>query len=132
MIHRAPFGSVERFVAILIEHFAGAFPAWASPVQMMMIPVTDKNVTYAKQVADELKKRGLRVEVDDSKNRMQAKIAVHREQHIPWMLIVGGRDEAAGAVSVRLRTDEDLGAMPLGNFIEMASRVVDSKALELK
>ncbi|HYO89410.1 MAG TPA: threonine--tRNA ligase [Candidatus Limnocylindrales bacterium] len=132
MIHRAPFGSLERFVGILIEHFDGAFPAWLAPVQAVIIPVTDKNAGYAGQIAGQLKAAGLRVEVDNGKARMGQKIAVQREQRVPWMLIVGGRDEEAGTVSVRLRTDEDLGAMPAADFTALAARVVSEKTLELK
>ena len=132
MIHRAPFGSLERFVGILIEHFAGAFPVWLAPVQVVMIPVTDRNVEYAESVAAQLRQHGLRVEVDSGKARMGAKIAVNRERHVPYLLIVGDRDAAAGNVSVRLRTDEDLGAMPLADFIALATKVAESKSLELR
>ncbi len=132
MIHRAPFGSLERFIGILIEHFDGAFPAWLAPVQAVVIPVTDKNVVYAEKIAHQLKEAGLRVEVDNGKARMGQKIAVQREQRVPWLLIVGGRDEEAGTVSVRLRTDEDLGAMPAAEFVALAARVVSEKTLELK
>ncbi len=132
MIHRAPFGSLERFVGILIEHFDGAFPAWLAPVQAVVIPVTDRNVGYAEQIAAQLKAAGLRVEVDAGKARMGQKIAVQREQRVPWLLIVGGRDEEAGTVSVRLRTDEDLGAMPAAEFVALAQRIVSEQTLELK
>lgn len=132
MIHRAPFGSLERFIGILIEHFNGAFPAWLAPVQVMMIPIADRHHAYAERVAGELKTRGIRVEIDKSKARMGGKIAVAREQHIPWMLIVGDKDMEAESVSVRLRTDDDLGAMPISQFVEMAMGVIDSKALELQ
>lgn len=132
MIHRAPFGSMERFIGILIEHFAGVFPVWLSPVQAVMIPVTDRSIEYAESVAAQLKAAGIRVEVDRGKARMGAKIAAARERHIPYMLIVGDRDAAAGSVSVRLRTDDDLGAMPVAQFIEMAKSVIDSKSLDLR
>ena len=116
MIHRAPFGSMERFIGILIEHFAGAFPVWLAPVQAILIPITDRNIEYAEGVANKLRAAGMRVEVDAGKSRMQAKIAANRERQIPYLLIVGDRDAAAGNVSVRLRTDEDLGAMPVDDF----------------
>jgi len=131
MIHRAPFGSLERFIGILIEHFDGAFPVWLAPVQALMIPIADRHVEYAEKIAARLKVIGLRVEVDKGKARMGAKIAVARERHIPWMLIVGDRDMEAGAVSVRLRTDADLGAMPVEQFIGMAMGAIESKTLEL-
>ena len=131
MIHRAPFGSLERFVAILIEHFAGAFPAWLAPVQARLIPITDKHVDYANEVAAKLKAAGLRVDVDAGKARMGGKIAAAREFQIPWLLIMGGRDIENGTVSVRLRTDEDLGAMPVDEFIASAKRVIDERQVEL-
>ena len=131
MIHRAPFGSLERFVAILIEHFAGAFPAWLAPVQARLIPITDKHVDYANEVAAKLKAAGLRVEVDAGKARMGGKIAAARELQIPWLLIMGGRDIENGTVSVRLRTDEDLGAIPVDEFIASAKRIVDERAVTL-
>jgi len=131
MIHRAPFGSMERFVAILIEHFAGAFPAWLAPVQVALIPITDRNVEYAQSVAAQLKAAGMRVEIDAGKARMGAKIAIARERLIPYMLIMGDRDAAAGAVSVRLRDDRDLGAMPVEQFVAMLKERVDSMSLEL-
>ena len=131
MIHRAPFGSLERFVGIIIEHFGGAFPAWLSPVQAVVIPIADRHLGYADQVAAELKAQGLRVMVDRGKARMGAKIAQAREQLIPYMLIVGDRDVEAGTVSVRLRTDEDLGALPLAEFKALVGRVVAEKALDL-
>ncbi len=132
MIHRAPFGSMERFVGILIEHFAGAFPVWLAPVQAMLIPVADRHVEYAENVAKQLKKAGIRVEIDKGKSRMGGKIREAREKHIPFMLIVGDKDIEANAVSVRLRTDEDLGAIPLADFIAKAQGLIESHSLELK
>jgi len=132
MIHRAPFGSMERFVAILIEHFAGAFPVWLAPVQAILIPVTDSNIEYANGVANKLRALGMLVEVDAGKSRMQAKIATNRDRQIPYMLIVGNRDAAAGNVSVRLRTDEDLGAMSVDDFAKLATGIIESRSLELK
>ncbi|MDZ4771127.1 MAG: threonine--tRNA ligase [Chloroflexota bacterium] len=132
MIHRAPFGSMERFTGILIEHFNGAFPVWLSPVQAMLVPIADRHIEYANGVAKALKAIGMRVEVDGSKARMGAKIASAREQHIPYILVVGDKDAAAGTVSVRLRTDEDLGALPLDDFKTMVARLVGELSLELK
>ncbi len=131
MIHRAPFGSLERFVGILIEHFNGAFPAWLSSVQAVVIPVADTHNEYAQQIAAQLKERGIRVQLDDGKGRMGKKIRNAREEHIPYMLIVGDKDIEAGTVSVRLRTDEDLGAMTLEAFIAHAQRVISGHLLEL-
>jgi threonyl-tRNA synthetase len=132
MIHRAPFGSMERFIGILIEHFAGAFPVWLAPVQAVLIPIADRHIEYADGVAKQLKAQGIRVEVDKSKARMGAKIVHNRERHVPYMLIVGDKDAAAGTVSVRLRTDEDLGAIPLADFTAMVTAKIESHALDLK
>jgi threonyl-tRNA synthetase len=131
MIHRAPFGSLERFIGILIEHFNGAFPAWLSPVQAVMIPVADRHLDYAKSVAEQLKAEGIRVHVDDSQSRMGAKIREATMQKVPWMLVAGDRDIEQGAVSVRLRTGEDLGAIAVKDFIRQARIVIDAKSLEL-
>ena len=131
MIHRAPFGSMERFVGILIEHFNGAFPVWLAPVQAMLIPITDRHVPYAREVADRLKKAGLRVEVDDSGNRMNAKIRDAQLQKIPYMLVIGDREQEAGAVAVRTRTEEDRGAMSVDDFLEHALHIVNTRSMEL-
>ena len=132
MIHRAPFGSMERFVGILIEHFAGAFPAWLAPVQAVLIPIADRHEGPAHEIAARLKAAGLRAEVDDSRNRMGNKIRIARDQQIPYMLILGDRDLENGTVSVRLRTDDDLGAMPLDEFIALAQSIIESKSLALQ
>jgi threonyl-tRNA synthetase len=132
MIHRAPFGSMERFTGILIEHFGGAFPAWLAPVQAVVIPVADRHLDYADKIAKDLKALGLRVEVDKGKSRMGGKIRENRERHVPYMLIVGDKDMEAGTVSVRLRTDEDLGAMPLADFEKLVGGVIKEHSLELK
>ncbi len=129
MIHRAPFGSMERFVGILIEHFGGAFPAWLSPVQVKLIPVADRHLDYLNEVAKQLKAEGIRAEVDADNSRMNAKIRAAQQQKIPWMLVAGDRDVEAKAVSVRLRTGEDRGAMPVADFIKQAAEIIDSKAL---
>ena len=131
MIHRAPFGSLERFIGILIEHFNGAFPAWLAPVQAVIIPIADRHIEYARQVAAQLKDAGMRVEVDASSDRMSAKIRNAQVQKVPYMLVIGDREMQAGAVAVRLRTEEDLGAKPVGEFIALAKRVIDSKSMDL-
>jgi threonyl-tRNA synthetase len=118
MVHRALLGSFERFFGVLIEHFAGAFPVWLAPVQAVIIPIsTDKHLDYAAEVGTRLKEAGVRVEVDDSRDRMQAKIRQAQLQKIPYMLVVGGKEQEAGAVAVRLRSGEDLGAVPIEEFI---------------
>lgn len=131
MIHRAPFGSMERFVGILIEHFNGAFPLWLAPVQVKMIPITDNHIAYANQVANELRASGLRVEVDDSNERMNKKIRSAQLQKIPYMLVVGDAEEESEAVAVRTRNNENRGAMPLTEFKEMATTLITTKSMDL-
>jgi threonyl-tRNA synthetase len=118
MIHRAILGSIERFMGILIEQHAGAFPVWLSPVQATLIPIADRHVEYCQGVAQQLRAAGLRVEVDERSERMQAKIRDAQMQKVPYMLIAGDRDIEAGAVSVRTRGNEDLGAMQIAAFTE--------------
>ncbi|OGO48083.1 MAG: threonine--tRNA ligase [Chloroflexi bacterium RBG_16_63_12] len=120
LLHRAVTGSTERFMGVVIEHFAGAFPLWLAPVQAMMIPVADRHIPYAREVAEKLKAQGFRVEVDERGERMQAKIRDATMQKIPYMLVVGDKDQAAGAVSVRLRSGEDLKAKTLDEFVALA------------
>jgi threonyl-tRNA synthetase len=124
VIHRALYGSLERFIGVLIEHTAGAFPVWLSPVQAMLIPVTDGQIDYCQGVAETLAARGLRVEVDDSSDRMQNKIRQAQLQKVPYMLVVGKREAAAGTVAVRLRTEENLGEMPVDAFLARATGVI--------
>jgi threonyl-tRNA synthetase len=132
LIHRAVTGSTERFLGVLIEQFAGAFPVWLSPVQAMVIPIADRHVEYANFVAAQLRAQGFRIEVDTRAERMNAKIRDAQMQKIPYMLVVGDKEAEAQAVAVRLRSGEDLKAIPLAQFIEMAKRIVQSKSLELK
>lgn len=132
MIHRAPFGSLERFTAILIEHFAGAFPVWLAPAQAVLIPVADRHIPYCNEVAEKLRAADIRVEVDASSNRMNAKIREGQLQKIPYMLVAGDRDQQAGNVSVRLRTNEDLGAMSVEAFLAMVQNVITSKSQNLQ
>jgi threonyl-tRNA synthetase len=118
MVHRVIYGSLERFLGILIEHTAGAFPLWLSPVQAMVIPISDvKHMAYAERVRAALKAAGIRAEVDTSRERMGAKIRQAQLQKIPYMLVVGAQEEAAGTVSVRLRDGSDLGGQPLDELI---------------
>jgi threonyl-tRNA synthetase len=118
VLHRAVTGSTERFLAVVIEHFAGAFPVWLAPTQAMLIPIADRHLEYARQVAEALRQVGLRVEVDDRGERMNAKIRDAQNQKIPYMLVIGDREAEQGTVSVRLRTEENLGAMPVQSLIE--------------
>lgn len=131
MIHRAVTGSTERFMALLIEHFAGAFPVWLSPVQAMIIPIADRHHEYAKKVMETLKDAGIRVEIDTRGERMNAKIRDAQLQKIPYMLVVGDKEAASEAASVRLRTNIDLKSMPLTQFIERVAEIVKTKSREL-
>jgi threonyl-tRNA synthetase len=117
IIHYAIYGSFERFTGILVEHYAGAFPLWLAPVQVMVIPIADRHVPYAERVRQALHDVGLRAEVDDRSERMQAKVRDAQEQKLPVMLVVGDRDEEAGAVSPRLRTGESSQGVPLDEFV---------------
>ena len=131
MIHRAPFGSMERFVGILIEHFNGAFPLWLSPVQVMIIPIADRHIPYAQEVATRLRAVGMRVEVDTAGERMNKKIRNAQLQKIPYMLVVGDKEEEETAVSVRTRENEDRGAVPVDEFITSATTLSTTKSMEL-
>ncbi|NWF79373.1 MAG: threonine--tRNA ligase [Chloroflexi bacterium] len=128
MVHRALMGSMERFFGVLIEHFAGAFPLWLAPVQATLIPITDKQLAYAEQVRQQLVAAGLRVEIDDSRDRMQGKIRRAQLQKVPYMLIIGAKEQEAGAVAVRMRSGEDLGPMPLAEFVARAVQEVQTRA----
>jgi threonyl-tRNA synthetase len=119
MIHRALLGSMERFFGVLIEHYAGAFPVWLAPVQARVIPIADRHVEFARQVQAQLKASGLRVEVDDSTNRMQNKIREAQNQKIPYMLVIGDKEQQADAVNIRLRSGERLGAKPVAEVIAL-------------
>ncbi len=118
MIHRALFGSIERFFAILTEHYAGAFPAWLAPVQAVAIPVTDDQVPHVQAVAAELRSRGIRVEVDASDDRMQKKIRTHTLQKVPFLLLAGARDAEAGAVSFRFRDGSQRNGVPVADAVD--------------
>ena len=131
MIHRAMLGSIERFLGILIEHLAGAFPVWLAPVQAVVLPVSEKFAAYGERVRERLAAAGLRVELDDRNEKLGYRIREAQVQKVPYMLVVGGREEEAGEVAVRLRTEEDLGAQPLEEFVERAGEVAASRSLEL-
>ncbi len=120
MIHRALLGSMERFMGVLIEHFGGAFPVWLAPVQVVVIPIADRHLPYAQDLAHRLEAASLRVEVDDRGERMNAKIRDAQNQKIPYMLVIGDREVENSKVSVRLRSEENLGAMPVNVFLERA------------
>jgi threonyl-tRNA synthetase len=117
VLHRAVTGSTERFMGVVIEHFAGAFPVWLAPVQVILIPIADRHLEYATEVATKLKKEGLRVEVDERTERMNAKIRDAQNQKIPYMLVVGDREQEEGTVALRLRSGENPGSMSLAAFL---------------
>jgi threonyl-tRNA synthetase len=127
MIHRALLGSMERFLGVLIEHYAGAFPVWLAPVQAMLIPIADRHVGYARQVQSRLKEAGLRAEVDERGERMNAKIRDAQTRKVPYMLVIGDREVEQEAVAVRLRSGEDLGAMPVSAFLLRAQEEVEKR-----
>jgi threonyl-tRNA synthetase len=127
MVHRALLGSLERFFGVLVEHYGGAFPAWLAPVQAMVIPIADRHNDYASEVVTRLKAAHVRVEVNDSGDRMQAKIRDAQLQKVPYMLIIGDREMENEAVAVRLRSGEDLGAKPLDEFIALVEEAVAEK-----
>jgi threonyl-tRNA synthetase len=127
LLHRAVTGSTERFMAVLIEHYAGAFPVWLSPVQAVVIPVADRHLDYARGVQEQLAARDLRVEVDDSQNSMQKKIRDNSRQKIPYLLIVGDREAEQGSINVRRRGEKQQEEMALGYFAEAISGEVSSR-----
>lgn len=127
MVHRALLGSMERFFGVLIEHYAGAFPLWLAPVQAVLIPITDNHLAYAEQVQARLAAADLRVEVNASRDRMQAKIRAAQLQKVPYMLIIGNKEMEQAAVAVRTRTGEDLGAMPIDAFLERALAEINER-----
>jgi threonyl-tRNA synthetase len=131
MVHRALFGSVERFFGVLIEHYAGAFPLWLAPVQVGLVPISERHKDYAAKVESALKEAGLRVEVDDRNEKMNAKIRDFANQKTPYILVFGDKEEAANAVSVRTRGKGDQGSMPLAEFIAKAKGLVEGKSTEL-
>lgn len=131
VIHRAISGSLERFMGILIEQFAGAFPLWLSPVQTKIIPITDAQHEYAQKIREELNKEGIRAEVDDRSEKMQAKIRDAQMEKIPYMLIIGAREVESQAVSVRQRDGQDLGAIAFSEFLAKIKEQIHTKSLNL-
>jgi threonyl-tRNA synthetase len=117
-IHRAIYGSLERFIGILVEHFAGAFPLWLAPVQAVVIPIADRHIDAARELEEVLRSRGLRVEVDDSSNRMQYKIRTAQEQKVPYMVVLGDREIDARTASPRTRSGEQQPAEPWDAFAD--------------
>jgi threonyl-tRNA synthetase len=131
MVHRALFGSVERFFGVLIEHYAGAFPLWLAPVQVGLVPISERHHEYAKKVEAELKAAGLRVETDSRNEKMNGKIRDFANQKTPYILVFGDKEEAAGTVSVRTRAKGDQGSIPLDDFVAKCKELVETQSIEL-
>jgi len=130
MVHRALYGSIERFFGILLEHYAGAFPVWLAPVQAIVLPITDRQIDYARHVHSRLDAEGIRATLDDRSEKVNLKIRDAQLQKIPYMLVIGDREVQAGQVAVRHRKHGDLGARPLDAFIADVRKLIDSKAVE--
>ncbi|MCH8113872.1 MAG: threonine--tRNA ligase [Chloroflexi bacterium] len=128
VIHRAMYGSLERFLGVLVEHLSGAFPLWLAPVQAVVVPIADRHNDFCHEVGTGLKEAGLRVEVNDSNDRMNAKIRQAQLQKVPYMLVVGDREVDAGSVAVRTRAGEDLGAKPVGDVVDMLLKQVADRS----
>ena len=128
MVHRALLGTMERFMGVLIEHYAGAFPVWLAPVQAVVIPIADRHVEYAQGLKARLEAANVRVDVDDGNDRMNAKIRNAQLQKVPYMLVIGDREIEAGAAAVRLRSGDDLGALPVDEIVARIAHEVETKA----
>ena len=131
MVHRALYGSVERFFGVLIEHYAGAFPVWLSPVQVAMIPIAERHVEYAQKVATQLKAAGVRVTVDSRNEKMNAKIREHAMQKVPFLLVVGDKESEANTVNVRTRGKEKTDDLPTAEFVEKIKKLIAEKTVTL-
>jgi threonyl-tRNA synthetase len=131
MVHRALFGSVERFFGVLIEHYAGAFPLWLAPVQAGIVPISERHLAYAEKIQATLQNVGLRVEVDHRNEKMGAKIRDFTLQKLPYILVVGDKEAETGGISLRVRGQGDQGAIPLEDFVTRARSLVESKSTSL-
>jgi threonyl-tRNA synthetase len=131
MIHRAIISTMERMVSYLIELYAGAFPLWLAPVQVGLVPISERHQDYAKKVETELRAAGLRIETDSRNEKMNAKIRDFANQKTPYILVFGDKEEASGSVSVRTRGKGDQGSMPLGEFVAKAKALVEGRSMEL-
>jgi threonyl-tRNA synthetase len=128
MVHRALYGSIERFFGILVEHYTGAFPVWLAPVQATVLPITDRNLPYAREVAARLEAEGIRTTVDDRSEKVNLKIRDAQMQKVPYMLVIGDREAAAGQVAVRNRKDGDRGVQTVDEFISGVKELVASRS----
>jgi len=131
MIHRAIISTMERMVAYLIEHYGGAFPLWLAPIQVGVVPISERHQQYAEKVQSELQRAGFRVELDSRNEKMNAKIRDFTMQKFPYVLVIGDKEEEANAVSVRVRGKGDQGSTPLTDFVAMAEGLVASKSMDL-
>jgi threonyl-tRNA synthetase len=131
MVHRALLGSMERFFGVLIEHFGGAFPVWMAPVQAVVIPIADRHLEYVREVAEKLRVEGLRVELDDRPERMNAKIRDAQNQKVPYMLVIGDSEMESGQVSLRVRDGSQQNNIALGDFVARAKDRIARRAKEL-
>lgn len=132
MVHRTVLGSMERFVAGLVEHYAGAFPVWLAPIQAVVIPIADRHLAYAELVADRLRKTELRVEVDGRREKVNYKIREAQLQKIPYMLVIGDREVDTGTIAVRLRSGENIGPLSIADFIHLAKQIAATKSFDLQ
>jgi threonyl-tRNA synthetase len=128
MLHRAILGSIERFFGVLIEHYAGAFPIWLAPVQVVVIPISERHHSYARQIMERLRTAGLRAGLDDRNEKMGYKIREAQAQKVPYMLVVGDKEAESGRVSVRNRFEGDTGSRDMGDFLDMIRGYIDSRA----
>ncbi len=131
MVHRALYGSIERFFGVLIEHYAGAFPVWLSPLQVALVPIAERHAEYARSVAKQLEGIGVRVHVDDRSEKMNAKIREHALQKVPFVLVVGDKEQAENKVSVRTRGKGDEGQAPVNDFVARIKGLIETKAAEI-
>jgi threonyl-tRNA synthetase len=131
MVHRALYGSVERFFGVLIEHYAGAFPVWLSPVQAVMIPIAERHGEYANKVAAQLMAAGVRVHVDSRNEKMNAKIREHAMQKVPFLLVVGDKEAESGKVNVRTRGKEKTEDMATPDLVEKIRKLIAEKKSSL-
>jgi threonyl-tRNA synthetase len=131
MVHRALYGSIERFFGVLIEHYAGAFPVWLAPVQAVVIPISERHAEYANKMGAELKEAGVRVEVDVRNEKMNAKIREHAMQKVPFLLVVGDKEAEANSVNVRTRGSEKTQTVPFAEFKARIEKLIKEKAVSL-
>ena len=129
MVHRVAFGSIERFIGILIEHFAGKFPVWLSPVQVKILPITDRQLDYANELCKKMKEAGVRVQVDDRSEKIGYKIREAQMEKVPYMLVVGEKEAEAGLVAVRRRDKGDIGAVSADEFIKTVCKDIADKTV---